>query len=367
MKIALVVRGGVDRSGRERVVPVLLWLIERLAKRHDVHAIALEYYAEPCRYPLLGATIHDVGRVTGPPGFRRLRLARRLDAVLRQNGPFDLVHAYWGMPAGVVATAVGTRLRIPSVVTLSSSELVGIDDINYGLQRRRRDRRAVARMLHRAAAVTVPTTFMATLLAPFRRDATIVPMGIDIAHFPQAARSEGPPWRLIRVGSINAVKDYPTLLRAMAALPDSVALDIVGEDTLDGAIQAMAAQLRIADRVVFHGWQPTDRLAALYHRAHLNIVSSRHEASNVTMLEAAATGIPTVGTLVGHVADWNPDRAVGVPVADSAALAGAIATLLDDPSRRRQIADAARHWTVAHDADWTARSFEALYERVIQV
>jgi hypothetical protein len=41
MKIALVVRGGVDRGGRERVVPVLLWLIERLARRLDLHVIAL--------------------------------------------------------------------------------------------------------------------------------------------------------------------------------------------------------------------------------------------------------------------------------------------------------------------------------------
>jgi glycosyltransferase involved in cell wall biosynthesis len=310
--------------------------------------------------------VHDVGRVAGPPGFRRVRLAHRLEAVLRQVGPVDLVHAYWGMPAGVVATAVAARLHIPSLVTLSSSELVAIDDINYGLQRRPLDRRAIARMLKRASAVTVPTTFMSKLLAPFRDHSAIVPMGIDTAQFPIAQRADGPPWRIIRVGSINAVKDYPTLLRALAALPDSVTLDIIGEDTLDGAIQKMAAQLGIVDRVVFHGWQPTDRLATLYHRAHLNIVSSRHEASNVTMLEAASTGMATVGTLVGHVADWNPDRAVGVPVADPSALATAISALLDDPGRRQRIADAARRWTLAHDADWTARTFESLYERIIQ-
>src|SRR4051794_26405416 len=103
MKIALVVPGGVDRSGRERVVPILLWLIERLARSHDVHVFVLDYYASPCSYPLLGAQIHDLGRVTGPPGFRRVRIAGRLARALAAHGPFDVLHAYWGMPAGIVS------------------------------------------------------------------------------------------------------------------------------------------------------------------------------------------------------------------------------------------------------------------------
>src|SRR5216110_677434 len=82
MRIGLVVTGGVDRSGRERVVPSLLWLIERLARRHDVHVFALHHYRDPCTYPLLGATVHDVGRVDGPIGLRRFRLRARLAAAI---------------------------------------------------------------------------------------------------------------------------------------------------------------------------------------------------------------------------------------------------------------------------------------------
>src|SRR5262245_5557708 len=261
MRIGFVVPGGVDRSGRERVVPALLWLIERLARRHDVHVFVLDYYAQPCTYPLLGATIHDLGRVNGPPGFRRLRIAARLTRALDADRPFDVLHAYWGMPAGVVATAVAKRRGVPVVVTLSSGELVRVDDIRYGLQRRWIDRRAIARTVRDASAVTVPTTFMADLLAPLAVQPAIVPAGIDTRRFAPRVRSERPPWRLIRVGSMNAVKDYPTLLRALALLPIDVHLDIVGEDTLGGATQALAARIGVADRVTFHGWQPTDRLA----------------------------------------------------------------------------------------------------------
>src|SRR5438874_11340685 len=89
MRLAIVVPGGVDPSGRERVVPLLLWLVERLARRHDVHVFVLDYYPEPCSYELLGARVHDLGRVTGPIGFRRFRIEKRLLAALRERGPFD--------------------------------------------------------------------------------------------------------------------------------------------------------------------------------------------------------------------------------------------------------------------------------------
>ena len=96
MRIGLIVTGGVDRSGRERVVPSLLWLVERLARRHDVHVFALHYYPEACDYPLRGATIHDLGRVEGPPGLRLFRIQRRLAAAIESltaSGRIDVLHA----------------------------------------------------------------------------------------------------------------------------------------------------------------------------------------------------------------------------------------------------------------------------------
>src|SRR5436305_1534175 len=72
------------------------------------------------------------------------------------------VDADWGVPA-VGATRVGLGLRIPVVVALDSGELVALDDIRYGLQRRWIDRRAIAAMLRRAARVTVCTSYTAAM------------------------------------------------------------------------------------------------------------------------------------------------------------------------------------------------------------
>jgi glycosyltransferase involved in cell wall biosynthesis len=83
------------------------------------------------------------------------------------------------------------------------------------------------------------------------------------------------------------------------------------------------------------------------------------------VLEAAACGVATVGSAVGYLADWASDRAVTVAPASPAALAEAILELVRDPERRARIAQAARSWTLAHDADWTAGQFERLYVDLI--
>lgn len=367
MRIAFVIPGGVDRGGREHVVPMFLWLIERLARRHELQVFVLDYHDEPCTYDLLGATVHDLGRPRGIRGIRRFRVAQRLGDALRRHGPFDLLHAYWGMPAGAAAALVAPAMRLPFVLTLDSGELVRFDDIAYGLQRRWFDRRVVRAAIHGASAVTVPTTYMSKLMPPGSPPPTIIPIGVDRSIFTSVNRVDGPPWRLIRVGSINPVKDYPTLLHAFAAVvqrePD-VHLDVVGEDTLGGTILRLATQLGVDARMTFHGPLESVRVAQLYARAHVNLVSSRHESANVTVLEAACTGVPTVGTAVGYIADLHPDGAVAVPVRRPLALADAIISLLHDPERRRRVGLHAREWALAHDADWTADAFDALYQRV---
>jgi glycosyltransferase involved in cell wall biosynthesis len=372
MRIGLVVTGGVPRTGREHVVPVLLWLIERLARRHEVHVFALHYYREPCSYSLLGATVHDVGRVDAPAGLRRFRLRSRLAAAVAAHGPFDVLHAHLGVPSMLTAV-VAARIGVPSVLSPSSGEFVAIDDIGYGLQRRWPDRRALARAARLAARVTVDTAYMATLAREHGVEASVIPFGIDAGAFPPVSRSDGPPWRLLRVASLNAVKDYPALFQALAILLDrgvDLHLDIVGEDTMGGAMQRLAHALGVGTHVTFHGFQPTDRLPDFYARSHVHVSSSIHEASGIVMLEAAATGLISVGTAVGYLADWSfesaasAQRAIAVPVRAPAMLADAIGVVLGDRALRERVGTAARDWTLAHDADWTAQQFEAVYAEV---
>jgi glycosyltransferase involved in cell wall biosynthesis len=363
MKLAFIVKGGLHPSGRREVMPGWLTLLERLSRRHDVHAFVTRHLDRPSTYALRGVTVHDLG---SPGAHRRLGRWwewRALRASLAECGPFDVLHGFWADPGGLAALA-GRRLQTPSVVLCNSGEFSAIDDIGYGLQRTARGRALVSASCRLATRVHVTTSYMAGLARRHGIDAVRIPVGVDTTYFqPPAQRVEGPPWRLLQVASINPVKDHATLLAAFAQVAARLdaRLDVVGADTLDGAAQRRAIALGIADRVAFHGFTPFDELVPFYHAAHAYVQSSRHEAAGAAVMEAAACGLAIVGTRVGYVSDWSPDAAVAVEPEDAAALSAAIEALLGDRARRHTLGINARRLAEAHDIEWTAARLDELY------
>jgi glycosyltransferase involved in cell wall biosynthesis len=361
MRIALVVPGGVDRSGEYRVIPALLALIQRLAIDNDVQVFALNQETEVGEWDLLGARIHNIG-----VDHTRLRAIRSISR-LHRCARFDVVHAIWSGACGLIAVAVGKALGIPSLVHIAGGELVSMPDIGYGGMQSRRGRVREWLVLRGASCITAASAPVLGALSQLGLSARRVPLGVDLKTWPPrppVRRQDGRPARLIHVASLNRVKDQATLLRALASLAESrldFEMDIVGEDTLHGEIQAMAEKLGLSRAIRFRGFLPQRQLRPLLEQADLLIHSSRHEAGPLVMLEAAVAGIPTVGTAVGHIAEWSPDAAVSVPVGDWAGLAAAITRLLSDDRLRVDIAREAMRRAVREDADYTAERFHALY------
>jgi glycosyltransferase involved in cell wall biosynthesis len=360
MKVAMVVPGGVDRGGTERVIPFLLAMIERVAAEHELHVFALTQEPAPATWPLLGAAVHNAG--TRHPSLRALRdvLAEH------RRAPFDLLHGVWARP-GLVAGAAGRLLGRPVLLHLVGGDVAAVPEIGYGLQCSRGGRlrlRASARM---ASYVTAESGYTVGLGAKRGVVAERVPYGVSVRDWPALPprrRTPGAEARLLFVASLNRVKDPPTLLRAAALLRDRGAafrLDVIGVDTLDGEIQRLAGELGLDGWVRFHGFLTQRELRPWMEAADLLLVTSRHEGAPIVALEAALAGVPTVGTRVGLLADWAPDAAVPIPMADPAALADAVAALLGDEDRRLGVAHAAQRRALAEDADGAARRVLEIY------
>lgn len=363
MKIAIVVTGGLHPSGRDQIVPAWLWLIQRLSAANEVHAFALRHLPEPATYSLAGATIHDLGRPEG-----RWAQWKALRKALTSVGPFDVIHGFWGDPAGVLAAVAARRLGTKSVVTCDSGEFSSIPAIGYGSQLTPQGRAAVALACRLATRVHVTTRFMETRGADHAQHIARIPLGVDLGSISSAGHAEGPPWRLLQVASLNRVKDQSTLLEAVAIANRSISvkLDLVGEDTMGGKLQREAASHGLTGSVTFHGFQPHDALIRFYRTAHLYVQSSRHEGGGISVLEAAAARVPIVGTRVGYVSDFEPHAAVAVPPGDTHALADAIVRTLRDSLGRRTISARARQFAEGHDANWSAHQMMALYESLGQ-
>jgi glycosyltransferase involved in cell wall biosynthesis len=370
VRIALVVPGGVSRDGQYRVLPWLLWLLERLARRHDVQVVVPHQEPRPGSWTLHGATVHNLGLAPGRtrPRSAPLRVVRALVRLHRQR-PFDVFHAMWARGPGEAALAAARLVRRPVLVHVAGGELVWMPDLPFG--NRRVWGRALARFVVRHAdRVTVASASMAALVEAAGGQPTRLHLGVDTRVWtpePPRARPLDRPARLVHVGSLTPVKDHHTLLGALARLLAAgtpVRLDLVGEDTSRGVVQARARELGIDHHVAFHGFLPQSQVVPVVRAADLMVVSSRHEAGPVAMLEAAAVGVPTVGTDIGHVRDFAPDAAVAVPPGDAQALARAIGDVLRDDDRRLSLARRAQAIAVREDADWTCARVEELYDEM---
>ena len=364
MKVALVMPGGVDRSGTERVIPAFVWLIERLARRHDVHVFATRQEDESGSWKLNGAEVYNAGTAHGSS----VRLLTRFGAAHRQH-PFDVVHGFFGW-SGTVAALAGWRFGVPAVFHAAGGEFVALRDIDYGMRTTLRGRLGLRFALAGARRVTVASRFMQQLAKRRSVHAEYVPLGVGVDQWPPrepCRRDASRPLRLLHVGDIRPVKDQTLLISAAGHLSGAgvaFELDVVGLDTMKGAVQRTPDARRIESMTRWHGVLGRDALRALMDRADLLVMTSRHEAGPMVALEAAIAGVPTVGTAVGYVDDWSPDAAVAVPVGDAPALAREIAALASDETRRLQIAREAQRRALVVDADFTAAAFEKIYTEV---
>ena len=364
MKVGLIVPGGVDRSGTNRVIPCLLWLIERLAREHDLHVFALYQEADASRYDLLGATVHTIDRRSV-----KLNACKAILAEHRRRS-FDVFHAFWATPGGALAAVAGKLLFRPVLLHLAGGELVALPAIDYGGRRTPRGRMLVRLALWGAARVTAASPTIIAEAAALGVAVEPLILGVDLERWPVSLprRRTGSPARLIHVASLNRVKDQGTLLRAMARLRRcnvEFHLDVVGEDTLHGEMHGLAKTLGLREHVTFRGFLPHLELRPLLLQADLLVLSSLHEGGEVVTLEAAAAGVPAVGTEVGHIAAWSPEAAVAVPVGDDEGLAGAVMALLTDENRRLAIANEAQRRAIANDADATALRVNEIYEELV--
>ena len=364
MKIALVLPGGVDRTGEYRVIPVFLSLIRRLAQAHEVHVFALRQEAQADCWQLAGATIHNIG-----DGRTRWRAIEAICAE-HARSPFDLIHAIFSGSCSLVAVVAAKLLRLPSMVHIAGGELVALHEIGYGGRRKWWSRLREAWVLRKADIVTAASAPIIDSLRTLGIQGRRVPLGVDLrvwAPLAPRARQEKQA-HLIHVASLNRVKDQTTLLQALGELLGArldFRMDIVGVDTLDGEMQALATRLGLNHCVRFLGFRTQSQLRQIMQSADLLVMSSLHEAGPLVLLEAAVAGVPTVGTNVGHIAEWSPAAALAVPIGDPDALARTIHMVLADESLRLRVASEAQRRAITEDADYTARTFEALYRQLL--
>jgi glycosyltransferase involved in cell wall biosynthesis len=293
-------------------------------------------------------------------------------------GPVDVFHAtnFVAPPSRRAATVVTihdlTYLRHPEMVTAASA----------------RYRDLVPRALRRGATVCTPTAAVgaevtdAYRLPPERL--VVTPLGVGPAW--RAATPPDPAWLaatglperyLLFVGSREPRKNLPTLLAAYRELLGGRVpgagrgasgspvppLVLVGPAGWGEALDLAGLP---AEAVRTPGYLPEDDLARVVAGAAALVSPSWYEGFGLPALEALACGTPVVASDLPALREVLDDQAELVAPGDAAALADALARVLEDPGgeparNARRTRAAAFTWAACAQATLTAyrRALEA--------
>lgn len=273
--------------------------------------------------------------------------------LLGQRRP-ALIHAHFGIE-GVYALPLARRLGVPLVTTfhgfdatLSTGALLCSPAwANYPLFRRR--------LAQQGDLFLCASSFIRErmLALGFPEERTHVHyIGVNTGAIrPREADEETPV--ILAVARLVEVKGIEYLIRAFARLVPrvpEVELVIIGEGPLKRRLQALARSLGVAARVRFLGAQSHDQVLAWMRKSAMFVLPSvrtrtgRSEGLGMVLLEAAASGVPMVGTRHGGIPEVIVEGKTGCLAAerDSDELAARMVELFADSARRARMARNAR-------------------------
>ena len=323
-------------------------------------------------------------RVTWLDRFSRLAImARYLAAQYRatvmeagENGA-DVVHAHWAIPTGPAAVMAAKRLRVPSVITMHGGDVYVNPEQGYDFPTRWYVRPILHWTLRQAGALTAITEDCrqhALRAGAPAENVRLVFNGTDLRRFSPGENGAGSrsfgPHMIFACRQLFPRKGIRFLLEAAAQLkprfPD-LKIVLAGDGFERPELAKLAGELGIAADVTFLGWVPNEELPPYYRAAAVSVIPSLEEGFGIPAAEAMGCEVPVVASDAGGLPEVVENGVTGlvVPRGDSAALAGAIGSLLADPGRARRMGQAGRARALRlFDWDRSAAQFEELYREI---
>lgn len=270
-----------------------------------------------------------------------------------------IVVAYNPFSATGAAVACLLRRRPPELVVRVIGSLTSKALLVHGSRLRFRAFGLLERFVLRRAALAVP---MGSFTRGIAREAGVAEERIlELAHPPRWFGTDVPATgdaeassRILCAARLTREKGVDVLLQAFTLIagdvPDAL-LEIAGDGPERGALERMAGELGIAERVRFHGWIPADGMPGFYCRSLVAVLPSRvEEGLGMVLVEAGLAGCALVGSDLGGIREMvQPGRTgILVPPEDPEALAVALRTLLGEADEASRLGANARREAIAY-------------------
>ena len=198
----------------------------------------------------------------------------------------------------------------------------------------------------------------------------VIPNGIDLNRFreakPSTALSCTTGFKILMVAAFRAQKDHATLIRALALLPETYHLFLVGgaetpedERTLLASKQ-LTQTLNIDDRVYFMGVR--EDIPELLSACDVAVLSSHFEGFGLSAVEAMASGKVLIASNVESLTSIVSGVGLLFPQGDAEALAARIREVCENPEIAREIGIRGKERAGQYDLARTVQNYYDLYQ-----
>ncbi|WP_166980290.1 glycosyltransferase family 4 protein [Paramicrobacterium fandaimingii] len=349
---------------RRRGHEIAVWTVARDGKFSQQQRDGVQVWNLPA--PLPARTLRDVAQfATAAP-----RAWSQWNRAFRALKP-DVIHVHCFGPNGTYANALAARHQTTLMVSSHGETLA--DDAGV-FEHSRLAQTSLRSAVHRSAIVTgCSRVVLADLEARFGLDSDkgfVVPNGIDLHETTTADTSAsvlpGVTGRYVAaVGRLQRVKGFDLLVHAFARaqLGADVSLVIGGDGPERTRLRELAVQNGIGHQLVLPGQLSRGQVAELLRNAAAVAVPSRFEAFGIAALETWRAETPLIVTNRGGPPEFVTHEVDGL-LCDPTAIdtfAAFIATVLDNSSFARTLAENGRRRVESFTWDHTASAYEALY------
>lgn len=277
---------------------------------------------------------------------------------------FDVVHAHWLIPQGIVQSF----FKKPYIVTGHGGDVASL---NMGIIRRLKVR--CLKRANRVTAVSVPLKEKMQELLP-GLEPSVISMGVDTSKFSKQYHvpnyfGQGNKKVVLFVGRLAEKKGVRYLIDAMQDI--DALLVIVGDGPLKTELMQQAKQINLqgkGEKIIFLGAKTHDELKTVYASADIFAAPSvtasdgDKEGLGLVILEAMASGLPIVASKSGGIIDIVKDNVNGLLCEEKCVwqLADSISALLDDPKLYETLVQNAIGTANSYDYSVSGRKYCAL-------
>lgn len=295
-----------------------------------------------------------------------IKRAQSLISKLHQSHPFDLCHAHFLVPTGILAMRIKQQLNLPYIVTAHGTDVPGHNPNRFTLMHRF-TKPLIKNIINHAAATTSPSNYLKQQIISNvgslnPNQITVINNGINTNRFTPLNKQN----YILSTGRLIPGKGFKTLINAVKDENFGWPVHILGQGILEDELKDMASTSKI--KIIFHGWldNQSKQYKKLIGQAGIFAMTSAAENASMGLLEALSSGCATVVGQGSGSGEMVAQAGMTVKYGDVESLKQILFRLTGNSKLRRRIQIKARKRAQSYSWPRITQNYHRLIQSTIE-